>query len=103
MTDSDSVFQTFRRSSFHHLSTRTENSLEPKDLVAEDWGFVALQASVSVLNLMWTARGSLCRQHTNSIGLQSWGRLKTSQAAAFGIICTGLIFHRNRPRRNELL
>ncbi len=56
-----------------------------------------LYASISVLNLMRAATGSQCSEREALLG-----SLKTSRAAAFRIICKGLIVFDGSPARRAL-
>ncbi len=61
-----------------------------------------LYASINVLNLMRAANGSQCKEIKRGVTWALLGSLKTSHAAAFGIICRGLIVFDGSPARRAL-
>ncbi len=63
---------------------------------------VVLYASISVLNLMRAATGSQCNEMKRGVTWVLLGSLKTSHAAAFRIICRGLIVFDGSPARRAL-
>ncbi len=63
---------------------------------------VVLYASISVLNLMRAATGSQCNDMKRGVTWVLLGSLKTSRAAAFWIICRGLIVFDGSPARRAL-
>ncbi len=63
---------------------------------------VVLYASISVLILMRAATGSQCNEMKRGVTWVILGSLKTSHAAAFGIICRGLIVFDGSPARRAL-
>ncbi len=63
---------------------------------------VVLYASISVLNLMRAATGSQCKEIKRGVTWVLLGSLKTSRAAAFCIICRGLIVFDGSPARRAL-
>ncbi len=63
---------------------------------------VVLYASISALNLMRAATGSQCKEIKRGVTWALLGSLKTSRAAAFGIICRGLIVFDGSPARRAL-
>ncbi len=63
---------------------------------------VVLYASISVLNLMRAATGSQCNEMKRGVTWVLLGSLKTSRAAAFLIICRGLIVFDGSPARRAL-
>ncbi len=67
-----------------------------------EWFCASLWWHISVLNLMQAATGSQCREIKRGVTWALLGSQKTSRAAAFWIICKGLIVHDGSPARREL-
>ncbi len=61
-----------------------------------------LYASINVLNLLRAATGSQCKEIKRGVICFFFGLLKTSRAAAFGIICSSLIMLDGSPARRAL-
>ncbi len=59
-------------------------------------------ASINVLNLMRAATGSQCKETKRGVTWAILGSLKISRAAAFWIICRGLIVFDGSPARRAL-
>ncbi len=63
---------------------------------------VVLYASINVLNWMRAATESQCREIKRGVTWALLGSQKRSRAAAFRIICTGLIVFDGSPARRAL-
>ncbi len=63
---------------------------------------VVLYASISVLNWMRAATGSQCKETKRGVTWALLGSLKTSRAAAFWIICRGLIVFDGRSSQKSI-